>query len=78
MYVNASSDVLLYNPGRSTQYLHQTCASKVGTTCTSIAYLRLNNTKVFLTHLGISHWGNRVEMVGVEAHETQRPIQVGG
>ena len=34
--------------------------------------------QVFLANLGISHWGNRVEMVGVEAHDTQRSVQVFG
>jgi hypothetical protein len=75
MYFNRTSDVLVYNPGRSTTYLHNTCSSKVGTTCT-IAYLRLNNTKVFLANVGINHWGSRVELSGVEAHDTQRSVQV--
>ena len=34
--------------------------------------------QVFLANLGISHWGNRVELVGVEAHDTQRSVQVFG
>ncbi len=38
--------------------------------------MRLNNTKVFLATIGISHWGNRIELFGVETYDTMRSIQV--
>ena len=72
-FANSTSSVLVYNPGRSFSDVHRTCSA---TSCSKIGYLRLANSKIFLTNVGISHWGLRVELLGVEVHDTQRSVQV--
>ncbi len=40
--------------------------------------MRFTNTKTFLCELGISHWGDRVEVTGFESHDLQRSVQLFG
>ena len=74
---NEDSDKLIYNPGRGDG--HDTCSCDPATcgwceTCgckeADTAFTTFTNTKVFLVQgVGVSHWGSRVELLGLEAHD---------
>lgn len=40
--------------------------------------MRFNNTKIYLSNRGIQHWGERVEVVGLESHDSIRPSTLFG
>jgi hypothetical protein len=75
-------NLMTYNPGRSTatEDLRNTCKYDFCTqtdSCTGWCqqadqlFLRMTNTKVFLTPaIGISAWSGRTEVLGYEAHDT--------
>eukprot|EP01132_Coremiostelium_polycephalum_P000408 gene408-516_t len=41
-------------------------------------WMRYSNTKVFLSNSGVNHWGERIEVVGLEAHDCHRPGTIFG
>ncbi|KAJ3027564.1 UNVERIFIED_CONTAM: Fibrocystin-L [Siphonaria sp. JEL0065] len=71
LFQTEANGSLSYNPGRSSTTRAQTCNVPLTslTQCSSLAWMRFNNTKVFLSNRGIMHWGNRVEVVKYEGHD---------
>ncbi|EFA86780.1 hypothetical protein PPL_00585 [Heterostelium album PN500] len=61
---------LIYNSGRTSR---QTLTSSG-----NIAFLTFTNTKVFLSHMGVAHWGDTVEVIGLESHDSSRPATLFG
>ncbi|EFA80459.1 hypothetical protein PPL_07294 [Heterostelium album PN500] len=41
-------------------------------------WMRYTNTKVFLSNSGVNHWGERIEIVGLESHDCHRPATIFG
>jgi hypothetical protein len=69
-YKAADSNVLWYDDGR---YSRNTVSS------TNVAqWMQFNETKVWMCGMGISHWGDRVEIIGFESYDTGRSVQVFG
>jgi hypothetical protein len=64
-----------YNPGRqSGKSFHETCSGPLESwgRCAihNRRWLRFTNTKVFLASRGLMHWGERAELIRLEAHDT--------
>eukprot|EP01132_Coremiostelium_polycephalum_P000649 gene649-803_t len=69
LYHDTTSGLLVYQSGR---YERETM---IGDTP---AWMRFTNTKVFLSNSGIDHWGHRIEVVGLEAHDCHRSATLFG
>ncbi|KAN0024762.1 hypothetical protein ACTFIV_009171 [Dictyostelium citrinum] len=41
-------------------------------------WMRFNNTKIYLSNRGVSHWGERVECVYLESYDSLRPASLFG
>eukprot|EP01132_Coremiostelium_polycephalum_P011403 gene11403-13968_t len=61
---------LIYNSGRTSR---QTYASNGAN-----AWLTFTNTKVYLSHMGVAHWGERVEVIRLESYDSRRPATLFG
>ena len=89
VHPTAASDALRYNPGRQAP-ARDTCSCEpheagctwCGTCACKAefqAYMRLEDTKVFASRgVGISNWGARVEVDGLEAHDVGLAISILG
>ncbi|KAM9952753.1 hypothetical protein ACTFIR_007808 [Dictyostelium discoideum] len=68
--------LLVYNTGRHSR---ATCKDGIFSYDPSTyLWMRFNNTKIFLSNLGLGHWGDRVEVVGLEAYDSMRPASLFG
>jgi hypothetical protein len=70
-YDSVNTDVLRYNNGR---YSRPTKIKRNG----AAAFMTFNNTKTWMCGMGVSHWGERIEVVGLESHDVGRPTQLFG
>ena len=71
LYYPTNSNLLRYNNGR---YSRPT--KNATNTGDGIQYF--NDTKAWLCGMGISHWGDRVEIISFEGHDNGRSVQVFG
>ncbi|KAI9334736.1 G8 domain-containing protein [Obelidium mucronatum] len=71
LFKTEANGSLSYNPGRVVSALARTCKVPLTASgsCSSPAWMRFNNTKVFLANRGIMHWGVRVEIFRYEGHD---------
>ncbi|KAK5578897.1 hypothetical protein RB653_008572 [Dictyostelium firmibasis] len=63
-----SDGLLVYNSGRISRETYLNGVQSGGE-----IWMRFNNTKVFLSNRGIGMWGERVEVVLLESHDSIRP-----
>eukprot|EP01132_Coremiostelium_polycephalum_P005307 gene5307-6611_t len=69
LWVDESNQKLIYHTGRAnrqTQLYQQP------------VWMKFTNSKLFLCNIGLGHWGNRVEVVGIESHDNHRPATLFG
>lgn len=71
LYYPTGSNLLSYDNGR---YSRNTLNAK--NTGPGIQYF--NDSKTWLCGIGISHWGDRIEIIGYEGHDNARSVQVFG
>lgn len=66
--------MLIYNSGRlgRTTYVNGVKNEN------NVVFDRLNNTKIFLSNLGVGYWGENIEIVGYESHDNTRPVSLFG
>jgi len=69
-YRPAGSDTLYYNNGRYSRPTKNSQGTSV--------WMQFNDTKTWMCGMGSSHWGERIEIVGYESHDSGRPVQVFG
>jgi hypothetical protein len=72
---NDNTNSQKYNPGRqSGKSFHETCSGPLESwgRCAihNRRWLRFTNTKLFLAARGLMHWGERAELIRLEAHDT--------
>ncbi|KAF2078218.1 hypothetical protein CYY_000508 [Polysphondylium violaceum] len=71
LYVNTSdSGRLAYSSGRNSRETVDSANNNV--------WMRFNNTKMYLSNRGIDMWGERVEVVNLESHDSNRPATLFG
>ncbi|KAK5580096.1 hypothetical protein RB653_000109 [Dictyostelium firmibasis] len=71
---NEATQLLTYNSGRFSRLTFFNGTNKEG----NQMWMRFNNTKIYLSNRGINHWGERVEVVGYESHDSIRPATLFG
>ncbi|KAM9977778.1 hypothetical protein ACTFIR_011650 [Dictyostelium discoideum] len=71
---NEATQLLTYNSGRFSRSTFFNGTKKDG----NERWMRFNNTKIYLSNRGIQHWGERVEVVGLESHDSIRPSTLFG
>lgn len=69
-YRPTGSDTLFYSNGR---FSRPTVSPKG-----ELSWMQFNDTKTWMCGMGSSHWGDRIEIVGYESHDSGRPVQVFG
>ncbi|EAL70525.1 hypothetical protein DDB_G0273257 [Dictyostelium discoideum AX4] len=71
---NEANGMLIYNSGRlgRTTYVNGVKNEN------NVVFDRLNNTKIFLSNLGVGYWGENIEIVGYESHDNTRPVSLFG
>jgi hypothetical protein len=69
-YDPPDSDTLFYDNGRFSRPTVDSSNKE--------AWMQFNDTKVWMCRMGVSHWGDRIEIVGFESHDTGRSVQVFG
>eukprot|EP00474_Spongospora_subterranea_P005425 CRZ05883.1 hypothetical protein [Spongospora subterranea] len=70
--------VLHYNAGRQVMGSESCLVKPESWGCPSLAWMRFNNTKVFLANRGIMHWGRRAEVVKLEAYDCGKAANMFG
>ncbi|EGC33844.1 hypothetical protein DICPUDRAFT_36074 [Dictyostelium purpureum] len=67
--IDSSTGLLQYNSGR---FARSTYKDGIADEKNEV-WMRYNNTKIYLSNRGVGHWGERVEVVGLEAYDSNRP-----
>jgi len=71
LYHNDNNGGLLeYKSGRESRETVDSAGNNV--------WMRFTNTKMYLSNRGIDHWGDRVEVVNMESHDSNRPATLFG
>ncbi|GBG34875.1 G8 domain-containing protein DDB_G0286897 [Hondaea fermentalgiana] len=73
---SADSSALSYNPGRIVSGRDTKCTTADGSLVK--CPLVMNNTKIFLSNIGINNWGARGSIDAFEAHDTMRAAAIIG
>ena len=69
-YDTTNVNMLVYDDGRYARATVDSSGKDV--------WMQFNDTKVWMCGMGISHWGDRIEVVSFESHDSGRGVQVFG